>query len=98
MMDQQSFRQLNLKDFELYVETTNSSLEDVKKWIKNEEPQEDEINKRVQMRFIELRDNANNKLKKSGVFLDEQKPSSESSQQIKITNFNKNVLEDLSKL
>jgi hypothetical protein len=50
------------------------------------------------MRFIELRDNANNKLKKSGVFLDEQKPSSESSQQIKITNFNKNVLEDLSKL
>ena len=70
MIDPNSFRQLNLKDFELFVDNTSTSLENVKKWIINDEPKEEEINKRVQMRFIELRDDANGKLKKSGVFLD----------------------------
>lgn len=98
MIDQDSFRSLNLQDFELFFDNTNSSLENVKKWIENDKPNEGEINKRIQMRFIELRDDANGKLKKSGVFLDEKKPSSESSQEIKITKFNKSIFEDLSKL
>jgi hypothetical protein len=72
----------------------------VKSWIEEEEPTQSSICKRVQMRFIELRDNVIEKLGKSGVFLESSpsQSSSEQAPQIKTVVLNKGILSDLSKL
>jgi len=86
-----------LKDFENFIESSNSSLNDMKKWIGTDEPTETQISKRVQMRLIELRDNVIGKLEKSGVFLENPLPS-DSAPLAKGSVINKNILNDLSKL